>query len=275
MRALPLVLSFVLMVAPSSVAGQEPATLDRADDLARAGRTEEARVELLRWWEGEFRGASRQHVQRGLWLRGRLTVDPTQAELDFRRLVVEYPGGPFSGQALLRLAQSALAAGDSASAATQARRLVVEYPAAAGRLDAEEWLAGVDALLQEEESPSLGVVVAAVDTTPPVSSGRPPPTSPDSVAQQRRAVISAPAGTFAVQLGAFAREEGARALHRRATAAGLEARLIRVPGSDLVRVRVGVFGSSAEAQEASQTVEAMGFAVAVVQDVEMEEVVAR
>ena len=266
MRSLPWVLSVLLIVAPTSLSGQERATLDRADELARAGRTEEARVELLRWWEGEHEDASRQHVQRGLWLRGRLTVDPTQAELDFRRLVVEYPGGPYSGQALLRLAQSALANGDSASAATQARRLVVEYPTAAGRQDAEDWLARVQPLLHEEASPSLSVLAAAFDTTSPASSDSP---------AQRETVNSAGPGTHAVQLGAFSSEERARTLHVKATDAGLEARLVRVPGSDLLRVRVGVFGSTEEATVTLQRIREMGFAAAVVRNVEAEERVAR
>jgi cell division septation protein DedD len=266
MRALGFFLAVLLIGAPISGAGQERATLDRAGELARAGRTEEARVELLRWWEGEYQDASRQQVQRGLWLRARLTVDPTQAELDFRRLVVEYPGGPYSGQALLRLAQSALASGDSASAATQARRLVVEYPTAAARQDAEEWLARVEPLLHEEAPPSRRVLAAAVDTTPRVSPESRPP---------RDTVSSVGPASHAVQLGAFSGEEGARALLRRATDAGLEARLVRVPGSGLLRVRVGVFGSSEEATVAQQRIQEMGFTTLVVGGVETEEPVAR
>ena len=41
--------------------------------------------------------------QRGLWLRAILTVDPLMAGLDFQRLVLEYPGGAHSDEALLRL----------------------------------------------------------------------------------------------------------------------------------------------------------------------------
>jgi cell division septation protein DedD len=309
MRALGIIFAALLIGAPTPGVGQERASLYQVGELARAGRTEEARVELLRWWEEELQDATRQEVQRGLWLRGSLTVDPGQAELDFRRLVVEYPGGLYSGQALLRLAQSALAKGDSASAAAHARRLVAEYPIVAGGQDAEEWLAGLETLVHEEAPPSPPVLIAPTDTTPsppvpaaatdttprtpvpaaatdtaprtpvpaaatdttPRTPRSSPPPSRDSTAQQRTAVISAPAGTFAVQLGAFSSEERARALHRRATAAGLEARLIRVPGVELVRVRVGVFASSAEAREASQPIEQMGFAVAVVRNEVREE----
>ena len=34
-------------------------------------------------------------------------MDPVQAELDYQRLVIEYPGGLYSAEALLRLAQAA------------------------------------------------------------------------------------------------------------------------------------------------------------------------
>jgi cell division protein FtsN len=78
-----------------------------------------------------------------------------------------------------------------------------------------------------------------------------------------------------VQLGAFSSEELARALRTKATAAGLEARLVRMPGSSLLRVRVGLFSSFEEATVALARIQAMGFAAVVAQDVEMEEVVAR
>ena len=44
------------------------------------GRTEEARAALVEWWDGDREDAPRRDLQRGLWLRGRLTVDPVQAD---------------------------------------------------------------------------------------------------------------------------------------------------------------------------------------------------
>ena len=222
---------------------------------------------MLRWWEEELQGASRLDVQRGLWLRGSLTVDPRQAELDFRRLVVEYPGGPYSGRALLRLAQSALATADSATAATHLRRLVREYPNDAGSRDAEEWMALVAPQLSQESPPDLPVAAAAVDAQPPAARDTTPlPRDPGS---------SAGTGTHSVQLGAFSSAERARALQRRATEAGLDARRVRVPGSELIRVRVGAFASPEEAAVALQRIQEMGFTVLVVRGVEAEEPVAR
>ena len=55
-------------------------------------------------------------------------MDPAQAQLDYRRLVIEYPGGPYSDQALLRIAQAEFAAGDSAAAARDVQRIGREYP---------------------------------------------------------------------------------------------------------------------------------------------------
>jgi cell division septation protein DedD len=68
-------------------------------------------------------------------------VDPARADLDFRRLIIEYPGGPYSDLALFRLAQSAYAAGDSLAAVAYVARIAREYPTSATRRDAEAWLA--------------------------------------------------------------------------------------------------------------------------------------
>ncbi|MDP2957320.1 MAG: tetratricopeptide repeat protein, partial [Longimicrobiales bacterium] len=142
MKAMRLLLVIPLLVFGSMAAqAQEPPTLDRVEELARLGRTEEARDALRAWWSEAGPKASRRDTQRGLWLRGRLTPDPAEAALDFQRLVVEYPGGPFSVLALLRLAQAAYAAGDSATAAETVARLSLEYPASPVRREAEAWLA--------------------------------------------------------------------------------------------------------------------------------------
>jgi outer membrane protein assembly factor BamD (BamD/ComL family) len=63
-----------------------------------------------------------------MWLRGLLTVDPEMAELDLRRLVVEYPGGPFSDQALIRLAHGARAQSDDVQALEYLNVVLRDYP---------------------------------------------------------------------------------------------------------------------------------------------------
>jgi cell division septation protein DedD len=153
-RILPaLTVALGLLVVPlpgvtSSVAAQSPGQTSPALDTVEAqiaeGRFLEAREGLERWWEGEP-GASRPERQQALWLRARLTVDPAMAELDFRRLVVEYPGGPWSDAALLRLAQGAEFRGDEEAARQYLGILARDYPQSPHRVEARERLARLEA----------------------------------------------------------------------------------------------------------------------------------
>jgi hypothetical protein len=268
-RPLLAVLVLVLTAGPiaaQSVGGSPPdtVTLDAVEALIRGGRTEDARDLLLRWW-GEVRPkAPARDVQRGLWLRGRLTVDPGQAELDYRRLVVEYPGGPYSAGALLRLAQSAWEAGDSAAAAQHVARLAREYPGSRVRADAEAWLAAA--------GPPPRLPATSSDTVL-VTSGRVPPATAgatDTAPAPAPPAATAAAQHYAVQLGAFSTEQRARALLGKARDAGFDARLVSVPGSGLIRVRVGRFDSSSSAEPLLKRLESRGFTAAVVPDADRE-----
>jgi cell division septation protein DedD len=251
--------------------GQETVSLDRVEVLAGEGRTTEAREMLQAWWSASRRSASRRDTQRGLWLRGRLTVDPPRADLDFRRLVIEFPGGPYTDQALFRLAQSAYAAGDSAGAVVQVARLAREYPSSATRREAEAWLAtagpvppppvtaGVEA---EVPAPDSVDVPGAVDGV-----ARPDPADGDAVHRAQ--------GPFTVQLGAFTGQERAEALLHRVNDAGFEARLVTVPGSSLIRVRVGVFDAQEGADAILRRLRDLGFTAALARDAQREERVGR
>jgi len=262
LMAMGLTLASAPMAAQSAKgAGRDTVTLDGVEKLIQAGRTEDARDLLTQWWGGGRANASTRDVQRGLWLRGRLTVDPAQAELDYRRLVVEYPGGPYSAEALFRLAQSAWEAGDSTQSAQHVARLSREYPGSRVRADAEAWLAGAGS------PPPRPATVA--DTV------RPPSPEPAAAADTAHApaprAASATPPRYAVQLGAFSTDARARALLNRAREAGFEARLVRVPGSRLLHVRVGKFDSSAAADPLMKRLEASGFTAAVIPDADREE----
>jgi len=237
------------LLQPAAAAAQQQAlTLDSVEELARMGRTESAREALHRWWDRSSAGASRREAQRALWLRGKLTLDPDEAALDFHRLVVEYPGGPYSDLALLRLAQAAFAQGDSAQAARDVGRLVQEYPSSAVRREAEAWLAS-----------------AGPPPPPPAPKKRVAPPVP--VTPRATAAV----GPFTVQLGAFSDRGLAEALRRRAAEAGLDVRLATLAGSELVRVRVGRYDSSADAHAALERAQGMGFTAIVVGDADREE----
>lgn len=123
-----LLLGAVLLAAgPPGLSAQET-DLDRVDALLAEGRFSSAR-EVLQEWYGEAEGdASREERQRGLWLRAVLTVDPEMAAIDLRRLVVRYPGGPYSDRALFRLAQGARALSEEIRALEYIEDLLRDYP---------------------------------------------------------------------------------------------------------------------------------------------------
>jgi hypothetical protein len=98
-----LLLALMAYVGPGPALAQGAGSLDQVESLMSEGRIIQAREVLMAWLDSRLSSASREDRQRGIWLRGRLTVDPSMAEVDFRRLVLEYPGGPYSAAALLRL----------------------------------------------------------------------------------------------------------------------------------------------------------------------------
>ena len=273
--ALALVLT-VLAAAP--LAAQ---SLDRVEELARLGRSDEARALLLEWWEEARDAASQRDLQRGLWLRGRLTVEPNLAELDYQRLVVLYPSSPFAPQALLRLAQSAHAHGDGAGAERYVATITRDYPTSPARTEAEAWLRGAGTpptpAAGSRSTPAAPVVgrdptatAAPAPAPTPTGAGTPVPTTAGRPAAPADAVLE-----WSVQFGAFTDEDRAFALHGELVAAGLAARLVRVAGSGFVHVRIGRFSNRAEASTQLQQVTARGFTAAIVRDDRAEEVVRR
>ena len=274
----------------ASAAAQEP-VLNRVEELAAFGRAEDARAELLVWWEENRGEASRRALQRGYWLRGRLTVDPQEAELDFRRLTVEYPGGPYTDLALFRLAQSAFARGDGDRRDRFMATLTRDYPGSPVRDDAVAWF--------EAAGPTMGVMRVS-DADPSAESVQPAergssysaatagrqedappsaqpatrtPTPAREATPQGPVTDPAESGRYAVQLGAFSSSDRAQALLNRASDVGFEPRLVRVRGSQLLHVRVGRFDSSRAASVFLQNVTDRGFTAAVVRDALDEEAV--
>ena len=276
-----------VLALAAALASPAPAqqTLERADSLASAGRAEEARSALLGWWEAQASGASRADLQRALWLRGLLTVDPSQAALDYQRLVVEYPGGPYTDGALLRLAQVERAAGRPERALAYLRALVRDYPSSPQRLRARGLIEAVEAEAERTaaaaprpEATTRGEPAATEPArTPPADPAAErrdpaaPPASPAPGAPSSSARGEAASGAFSVQLGAFSAEGRARDLAARARSAGLDTRLVRVRGSALVRVRVGRFPGPGPAERRLAEIRSRGFDALVVADADREE----
>ncbi len=239
-----LILAILALLTPATVRAQ---SLEHVETLVAQGRVQDARAELLSWWDGESARASRDQLQRGIWLRGVLTLDPGQAALDYTRLVVEFPGGPFTARALQRLAMAADLSGDSVRAARHYRVLERDYPGSPLRAEAQRWL---------EAHP-------AAAAAPPRTSAREPEPEPEPEDASAR-------GDYTVQLGAFSQQARAGALAEQARAAGFEPRLAKVPGSGLIRVRLGRFPDAAAAKELYDRVRAAGLDAAIVPGAERE-----
>ena len=272
----------LLAAAPDLVAGQQG--LDSVDALASVGRTEEARGALDTWWGSERSQSSRRDRQRGLWLRALLTVDPEMATLDYQRLVVGYPGGPYSDQALMRLAMIAGSRGDLLVATGYYRSLLQDYPRSSDRVRARQWLSehseeieAAEAQAAVEEQAAADALVAEEDTYSRVDSEAEAQVTetPSEVEEQdspaRSAAPAEEVGRHAVQLGAFSTEERAERLAGTLAAAGFETRVVRVEGSPLVRVRVGRFAERSAASELMAEIDQLGYEAAVVSDVAEEE----
>jgi cell division septation protein DedD len=238
-------------------------------------------------------------------------VDPDLAEADYQRLIVEFPGGPYSDRALLRLGYAAHARDDLATARGSFETLVRDYPGSPLRSVAQRWLeeygdsvpagpprdearaqvlAGVPADTAGE--PATDIAAEAVtdtraevvtDTAAGVVADRAAEVTPDTAVVVPPTVRPAPAppeettraapetaGRYTVQLGAFSMMAGARSILRRARSAGLDARLVRTEGSELIRVRVGRYSDAAAASRARAEVRSMGLEAIVVEDADRE-----
>ena len=239
-------------------------SLDVVDSLAAAGRADEARTALEAWWDNERVRAGRLDRQRGLWLRAVLTVDPHMAGLDFQRLVLEYPGGSYSDEALLRLGLISAAADDLPRAAGYFRTLVTDYPRSPQRRRAQEWLSENFVAVEEAE-------LAEAESR--ASESR----EPEFPEPESRTEVDAPepaeavAARYAVQVGAFESEERARSLLASINASGFQARLVHVTGSTLVHVRIGAFLDRAGAVELMDRVRRRGHEATIAVDVADEE----
>ncbi len=245
-------------------------SLDVVDSLGSAGRADEAREALESWWENERVGSDRRDRQRGLWLRAILTVDPRLAGLDFQRLVLEYPGGSHSDEALLRLGLISAAAVDVPRAARFFRTLVTDYPRSPQRRRAQSWLAENLAAIEEAELAAEAQARAEAEALAGAQAN-----VADAEAPEPEPASPAPAetvsGRFTVQVGAFESEERARSLLASVNASGFQGRIVRVTGSALVRVRIGAFLDRTGAVELMDRVRRRGHEATIAGDVAEEE----
>jgi len=260
--------------APAGVLGQSrPAapSLDRIERTLYEGDYAGARTALERW-ESDSAAAPGPRRTRAAMLRARLEHDATVAMHAYLSVALSDPFAEHAGPALLRVGQAALLSGDTAAARTYLRRLVEDYPTAAARAEALLWLSRTHAARRDAlsacETAREGLAAgAAADVAALLRRQEASLCDAAPLGQASGAAAgTAATGSHAVQLGAFRGEAGARDLVRRLREAGYDARIVRVPANELMRVRVGRFGDAGAAAAQRNRLRAAGFDAVVVTD---------
>src|SRR5687768_14274246 len=130
----------LLLIGALPLAAQQR-TLDRVDSLIAQGRARDARVALQEWQRtSESSTIDAAQRARGLYLTARLTEDATQAQEKYLNVALSYPTSREAPEALLRLGQALLAAGEAPRSATYFDRVIRDYPKAAAHSEAYLWL---------------------------------------------------------------------------------------------------------------------------------------
>ena len=267
-------LSFAL-AAPA--AAQVP-TLDRVDSLVTAGQYDTARSILDRWWsarnEFDIPGSDKA---RALMLRAQLATDPEEAEPDYLAVVLGYPTSPHAPEALLRLGQGLLATGDATRAAAYLERLVADYPGRPQRTPGLLWLARANIAARRPSAACSAAREGLQTTSDPdlramlqVEAGASCGIGPQPSAEPEEPDEPAATGEYAVQTGAFRYRRSADDLIERLRDAGHQPRLVRVPRNDLLRVRIGRFQTSDQAEVLVTELRDQGFDAVVVSDADEE-----
>lgn len=278
-RAIPMLAALLTAVAAPAGAQDNPA-IREAVRLAGDGRGDEARrivaAELSRARPGDA-----PYIEALYW-RARLTAVGDSAERDLRRIAIEYPTSRWAPEALLQLAQLAMAAGNPVSAFALAERLRSDYPDSELRPQAAFWAgrAAFDlgearaacALLDSARTEGAsdiefmnrvafywsrcGAVPAQTDTarttpTLPLAGAR--PSAQPTPAHQPAAAppASAPTRRFTVQVAAVRTDREEQGVLRALRRAGYEGHI--VAGDDgFRRIRVGGYATEAEALSAAR-----------------------
>ncbi len=296
-----LILCLLLLAAlPHSARAQGESELDRIEALMGAGDYEGARTSLERWWAAAQDASAGARAQ-ALMLRARLASDPQAAERDYLALALGYPTSTYAPTALLRLGQGFLATGDRARATAYLQRLVDDYPGSPDRTIGLLWLARIHrmdgsaatacalarqgiqiasddelvARFRDEETAACTRSVAEANEPRTARREAAPTqaTEPGAAPPERGTpgvATSEPTGRFAVQAGAFRQAQGAQTLAANLRAAGYQPRVVRIPGSQLLRVRVGRLPDAASASALARRLVAAGFEATVVGDADKE-----
>jgi hypothetical protein len=215
-----------------------------------------------------------------LYWRARLSADASDAERDYRRIVVEYALSPRAGDALLQLAQLEIARNDQALARTHLERFLLENPGHAERgraglalvrlsLDAGETQRGCTTLGRTlREVPETSIELrnqlsyftgrcAGVDTTRRVGATTTDTSASRSDSTRRDTAAKATAktsGRYTVQVASYTTRAEADRLVSRLKTRGIDGRVS--PSGKRFRVHVGRYETRAAATAAANRLKA-------------------
>lgn len=296
-----------LWAGPAVAQNTEPALL-AIDSLVSAGDVETARMQLDAWLAANPPGAAGSapgSLAHALFLKGRLARDWAGAEDALLSVVLGYPTSPRAPDALLLLGKGLVAVASTGKPATAAiraasylERLINDYPGNPLRDDAQLWLARAWAaagrsgdacgllrrIATTTQDPDTGDQIrteirttcnpapnaATTDSAAPPIPQAPPPTAtrlPDDTTRQPADDVRGP---FTIQVAALRSRENAIQLADQLARSGFNARVVQVEGSQLVRVRVDTFASSADAQPVLIRIRELGHDAVIVDDVKRE-----
>lgn len=289
------ILVAVLGLVAGTPVGAQDAALETVERLAANGRLTDARATLERWNQehpetSAVAGEVRAHA---LLLAARLAVDPGAAEAGYLAVALGYPSSAHAAEALLRLGQGlvlAAEAGTRADGATRGagflERLVSDYPGSPHRATGQLWLVRANVLSGRSgqacevarEALAVGVqdddvgdmlrveLASHCEGRAPERAARPSTSDPGVSPQAPSRVAPNADARFTVQSAAMSEEARATALAAALRNAGFDARVVRIEGSRLVRVRVGRFSAVREAEALAARMRVARFEAVVVGD---------
>jgi ATP/maltotriose-dependent transcriptional regulator MalT len=213
-----------------------------------------------------------------LYWRAALAATSADAELDYKRVVVEFPLSERAGDALFQLAQLEVARGDRGAATTHLDRFLLENPASDDRGRAGLMLVRL-AFDQNEPQHACAALRRALQDVPAtevelhnqldyfsprcvnVDSTRATPTSARDTTHRdstsRRDTAAAPRASkakYTLQVAAYGSRADAEALAKRLKARGID---VRVSGTArMFRVRIGRYETRAAAAAAARDLKA-------------------
>jgi septal ring-binding cell division protein DamX len=220
-----------------------------------------------------------------LYWRATLAATGADAERDYRRVVVEYPLSPRTGDALLQLAQLETARGDRAPAITHLQRFLLENPKSTERTraglvlvrlafeqnDLQVGCTFLGRILREVPESSVELRnqltyysprCSSVDTTkftqvtaaPTAPAGGHAATTGDTTHRDSSALAVGPKPRFTLQVAAYKTRGEADALVKRLKDRGID---VRVAGTaNVFRVRIGHYATRGAAAAAAKELKA-------------------